>query len=470
MIFALACCFFLAAPAETFQLQAGAPVADTAAADLDGDGLDDLVAVTAPGGVREVLVFLNRGDEGFQPSPDARLPLEADAGALFFTRTGPGRPAALAVASHREVAVFEWDSGSLHESTRHDAPSLFPAGARALRFLDWPAVDLHSDDIDTWLIPVPGGMTIYREGLPVAAIACEVAGWAARHGHGGTQVTHRIPGVSHWRSPEGAAFLRFTGERSVTTASGPQWNDIKNWAIPYAFEENRDDSRAPRSVGGISRTPPGGAAHDLQAADVNQDGIPDIVTVETRGGITVDTVIQCFHTRPDGSLPDTPDQVFERKSAHAEPEFADLDSDGHAEMLLVEVDFGMRFVVNYFARGKITLNTTPFMATGGGLQAAPDRSASFTLPASKDGSEWVFALGDFNADGLLDAVFPDGDGKPAVFPGTTGAVFAKSPWLTIEIPANGLAKTANLGGGDGNDLIVFRPQDPEDTALRVVRF
>jgi hypothetical protein len=255
---------------------------------------------------------------------------------------------------------------------------------------------------------------------------------------------------------------------SVFSAAGRELNRF------YAFD--------PGLAGGVR----------VAVADVNGDGIPDVVTGAGPGG---GPVVRAF-SGADGSVLASffaYDPAF--RNGIGSLDAADLDGDGKAEIVVgagvgggpvVAVfrggDFaeaGRFFAYDPAFRGGVNVAVGTFLGTGPAIVTAagpgggpvvrlfapgsPDPLLSFLAGNPSDMAGWVLAAGDFDGDGAAEVALGPGQGVPRVriFDPLTGA--GRADFLAGPDSSGSGVRLAALPGGEGiaDTLIVgFGPGGP----------
>lgn len=465
-------CLLLNAP-DTFVLGAGAPIADVAVEDVDGDGCVDIAVLCveeAGAPSRYLAVFCATAPGMYLEHPATILPLGEATGGLFFTETDGKPPRELAAVDMTGARVYSWTRGTFVQSAEYLFASLFPTGVRLPRFLDSAAWDLDGDGIDEWLIPEPHGYRIRKSGVECAWVPCATTGAIASRPDGSEWVSYRRSPCRPVSLPEQTGFgIASLDEEHVQFAIGPRWERITRTPIPFQFRSEAAASRQ-RQSGAVWAFPrPPTPEPIVQLYDMNRDGLPDLIVTETRGVLSAKSTTRLYYANSDCTFSASPNAVFDN-SGFVQPILVDVNRDESPDLLFLQMMFGLRFIVNYLTGEKVTLRAEAHLNRGGVFSAKPDLSSAFVFRVPSHNQEGVFALGDFNGDSRLDVVFGDGGSRLVVHTGEDSRFIASTPWITLNIESEGLARTCDLDNNDSDDLIVFQPAYMNKGACTVLVF
>jgi hypothetical protein len=169
----------------------------------------------------------------------------------------------------------------------------------------------------------------------------------------------------------------------------------------------------------------------VSAGDFNEDGILDLA-VAGAGGNASNSTINIFLGNGDGSF--TPGQV---SPGGLPPEYipiADLNGDGHLDMFATNDLYGY----------------TVLLGKGDGTFTA----TTFTKPAGSFEDYGPVVLGDFNGDGIPDAVVDDTEENLLVLLGKGDGTFTQQPPIAAPSAALRQMRSADLNGDGKLDLVV----------------
>lgn len=441
----------LAAEPRTFEMQAPEDIWDVAFEDITGNGWKEIITLgrdeDSESLEKFLSVFVAEGDEVFSPHPTHRLALPESMGAAFFAQTRPEGPRDLVIADAEELTVLRFDDGAFIEIERRSLLTLLPTGAARPSFLPHASQDLTGDGPEEWLLPVPGGFAVMLPDGEVSRVKAEVSSGIS--GDAGGRVTHRLPVVLPYSADkDGPKDLAFLGETFVDFAMGPRWQSTKRILIP-----DSGNQRARRSP---------------QIKDLNGNGLPDIIVTESEGNLNLRMRTLVYKAEAPGVYPERPSRVFEARGAYGEAFIADVDGDGRLDVVYIQIPVNVNFFVNYFLRQRVGINADVYLQRERGFSDDPDMRTRLTITAPDD-EELAYTLGDFNGDGRVDAAFGEDD-QLAIFVGERDRFISRRPWVTVDIPPFGNAKTTDITGNGRDDIVLSRPSQDDRRTIRVVLF
>ncbi|HIJ65577.1 MAG TPA: VCBS repeat-containing protein [Candidatus Hydrogenedentes bacterium] len=438
--------------ARVFVLETEAGVTDVAARDVNADGHNDIVALCsdeareAPN--RHVAVFLADPEDFLPAKPTFTLDLDPAAGALFFAEVDGRPPAELVVTADLGAQVYRFERGRFMESSRPRFKSLLPRALAAPVFLDI-AEDLDGDGIDEWLVPVASGYQVRTATGVRAEIACGVSSGIKQTG--GLSISHRLPAVHTFQRPgDPQRGLVFLNRKAADFAYGEDFSERTRYEFPSGSRKEWDVAAEMR--------------------DIDGDGLPDLVLTETRGAIGREVVAHVYLAAAPGVYPEAPLATFECQGAVASPLLEDVDGDKKLDLLLIRIPYNVKSFISLFVLKKVTVHVDVYLFDGKGYAEKPDLRQNITLAAPEERGQIEYTMGDFNGDGRLDAAFGTSGDKLVVHTGKKKKFLSQRPWMEVAVPATGTARVYELGGGRGQDLVIFHPGAEHNCRIEVVVF
>lgn len=443
-------CFYTAAQPRIFSLNAPYDVWDTITADLNQDGIADILALTCDGSEQpysKALCGYFSNGTGFPEQPTFAEMLPPSASIAFLVEADGVPPKEILVADALTETLYRVVSDHLEKETVRSVPTLLPYAAKEPIFLRDTVKDIDGDNKEEWFLPVPGGYEIRNaEGLRTF-IECDVVSEVRRKE--GIYVYWRLPALMFFRN-ESTAGLAFASDEYLDIAYGEGWNQRKRFKIPLLMPDKWDAQ--------------------VKMDDLNADGLPDVIVTQTRGTVNLEVGTQVFLLRPDLTLSEQPDAKFTTKSAVSSPVVVDLDGDGKKDLLYIRIPFNVTNIVNFFLRGKVSVDLAAYCYGETGYTENPTFSTSLTMD-TPDGPERVaYALGDFNGDGRKDIAFTKNANTMVVHVGEKTRLLSAKPWQTLSVPAYGAARSEKITPDSREDLLVFHPGMPNSKRIEVITF
>lgn len=436
-----------------FTIESTLNVWDVAAEDMNGDGRADLFVLTCDETSyplrKEVLVFQAQPDGSYPASPTYTLPLSPEAGALFFAEVDGTPPRELVAADAEGATVYRFTGSAFEIYAQPRFFSLFPSGAKEPAFLKDNAIDLTGDGIEEWLIPVPSGYELRHVERALATIKCDVVSEVSRRDS--TYIVHRLPAFQAFTyddsEPRGLAFL---SDEFADFAYGEDWRETVRYRIPLNLQEKWEAS--------------------ARMEDISGNGFPDIMITQTRGTVRLQALTQVYIATEPFVYPETPTATFETRGAIASPGLRDVDGDGFRDIILIDIPFGVKNVINFFTRGRVSVNANVYLYDGQGFSDSPDFSTSLSMAAPEGREQIAHTFGDFNGDGRLDVAYGRSADTLFVHIGENRQFVSSRPWLRLDVPSFGNARTYDLDGEGGQDIVIYHPSGPNSTRVHVILF
>lgn len=442
-------------------------------ADLDGDGLEDLVAVGVDQTSREpesyLQVFRQRV-AGFTEVATARDRLPAHlalAGVGRFPQ-GPG----LVLLTPGRVSVWFWDGARFDPGSAVSLPveSVFPAPPGVIKGdVDWLR-DADGDGHDELIVPQFDGFLLVR---------MSPHGWLERHAR--LRMHTRAWVLDYFRRRYVAYDLPAF---ELINVDGRGWKDlvVYNDGLVQVFLLDAQRVLAEREPDlEQDLQPPGpfdpNAPWDpplllIGLRDLNRDGIPDLVASKNDAATTelnTSTRILVFYGRQEPGVPlrfnDTPDQVY-ASEGFTLPILDDINADGAIDLALVNVEITFWNSIKALIARSVTADAAFYlMPEDGAYRREPDNLVSYSVSFSlgRFNHQPIAAFGDLNGDGLPDLLLSVDKERLGVHWGRRDDVWDDDPDEVIQGRLPTLVKRLRLRdlNGDGRDdlLMVYDRTD-----------
>jgi hypothetical protein len=450
-------------------------ITDVLAADLDGDGRDDIVVLHnkgfPPEGERWVSFFWQRPDGGYSTAadlawelPDSVVAVDTgdvygDPGVELLLLTPRGVSRAVCSRRARTVSVAPVISGV--------AGALLPSKERA------PAIDFaqdwNGDGRDDVAVMSSGAVLLFNS-LPdyvfadpetvqvESRVGISVSTGDDSREFPAVSLTSRLPFlepidldgdgdtdlVVHW-----ADHLRFHLRNDGALSALP---DQSLW---LRLLDDDEKSRRDFELG-------------VSVIDVDGDGIADLYGGKsTRQGVSdfFSSLVLYFG---DGSLdfkrePDWTADVQGMSQGH----WIDLDGNGRRELVLPVVSLGIADIIRILISKNVKVQFYFYFVSGAGkMSQEPDFIKDVTLEVGlEEGGEAqiVNFQGDYNGDGRKDMVVATGKDELSVFLGkepSKGELFEHRPEERIPVETFGHFDAVDLNGDGRDDMILYYKDHP----------
>ncbi len=445
--------FALAAQPVASVLTTSADVWDVTQADLNGDGLADLIAycsdATAAEPTKELTIFLAQSIGKYPSKPSLTFLLDEANGLVFISEFDGEAPAELIAAQQDGATVYRLEAGVMSAVDRVEFNSLWPNGVREPLFERDTAHDLDGDGVDEWLVPTPAGMEVYSGGRLRAEVRAPTSSEFREYGN--LAIVHRLPAVTSFSIPEEPQkAVALLSDRYADFSYGPEWTQHERYTIAVRSAENWD------------------AAARLR--DIDGDGYPDLVVTQTSGTVNLEVLTQIYFADGPFRYPAKADMEFTSTGSFTTVELEDVDGDEKLDLVLVRIPLGVRNIVSYFLRKRVGIEVSVHYFRDGTFRAKPDKTASITIDAPDGRERSAYATGDFDGDGRLDVAIGTGADKLSVYQGAQDAFLTSRPWVTLALPTFGVARTADLNGNGADDLILHHPSGSNRRRIEIVLF
>ncbi len=430
----------LALDPQVYTLEAPQPVWDASWSDMNQNGHQDILLLIHDEDSyplqKQIALYLASDEGNYPKQPSRILSLPEETGAVFLAEAD-GTPPVEMVAAHANGAfVYRFADGDFVLFKQTAFTSLLPSYSREPLFIKHGAKDLRRDGIDEWLIPTASGLDIRTADGLIASVRCDVIS-EMRSGDG-IHIVHRLPDYQTFIVPgEEQLGLAFLSDEFADFAYGENWTRTFRFRIPMNLEEKWDAS--------------------AKMADINGNGFPDLIVTQTRGTVRMYAETQVYLAEKPFEYPETPSAVFSASGAVSSPMPLDVNNSGQQDLVFIRIPFGVKNLVNYFMRGKISVRAEVHLFADGAFNSAPDYAANMTMDAPEGRERVAYVFGDFTGDGLADAAYGRANDKFAFYEGHPERFIASRPWTVLDMPGFGTARTCDLNGNSAKDIILFRP-------------
>mgnify|MGYP002527222292 CR=1 FL=1 len=208
----------------------------------------------------------------------------------------------------------------------------------------------------------------------------------------------------------------------------------------------------------------------MTLADVNADGRPDLMMVNSKGTANIEVVTRIYLADADLRYSDKPTFELTSKGGLAIPYLVDLNNDERLDLVVRSFPITLRNIANYLLRKKISMKMETYLFKDGGYENKPSYSNYVTADISEGREEIAHTYGDYNGDGVKDvAVGARSSSLSILTHGKNGAISSRA-WKTIHVHTFGIARSTDLDGSGTDDIIIFHPLGKYRKDIEVIRF
>lgn len=447
-----------AAPAPTPQqqhyvLNTDANVWDVAAMDITGDGKAELFAFCCDEKSEPldkfISVYIPAADGAYPEKESLRLKVTPEASTFFFAETDGIAPKELIGADAEGASVFAYKDGALTSAAEPRFTSLLPHRSKEPFFLKNTASDLDGDGVDEWMIPRHNGYELRNIDGVHGFIPCDVFSQVASEGS--VYITHRLPAVHLFDlAGEANKAVAFLSDEFADFAYGANWAQHSRFKIPVNVEEKWEAG--------------------AKMEDIDRNGLPDLVVTQTKGTVNMKAITHIYLAKGPFQYAEKPDAEYQVNGALMSPLLRDVDGDKKLDIVLVNIPLSAWNIVNYFVRGKVSVKAEVYLFKDGTFSPKSAFSEDFLLDAPEGRERVAYAFGDFSGDGTLDVVFGAGEQKLVIHTGSEDRLLSSRPWVTLTLPAFGVAHKMDLNGNAAEDLVLDHPGGANKKRIDVIVF
>ncbi|NUM53340.1 MAG: VCBS repeat-containing protein [Candidatus Hydrogenedentes bacterium] len=444
---------FAADAPKIYALDAGASVWDVVALDVNNDGKGDIVAVCCDENsepLNKYLALFFADENGAYPSaPSSIVPIDSSLSVLFPVEIDGKPPKEIAAASAEGLVAFGFVDGTLAPVFEAAFMSLFPSGAREPNFIKDTAQDIDGDGIDEWFVPMPTGFALRNPQGELAQIRCDVSS-GVRTGSG-MYVSNKFPAYHPFTiEGEKSKAIAFLSDEYADFAYGANWKQKERFKIPVKLGDKWDTSSS--------------------MEDFNGDGLPDLIVTQTQGTINMKALTQVYFAQGPMKYGDQPTAKFESNGSFAAPVVKDVNGDKKLDIIFVNIPLGVRSIVNFFMWRKLGVDLQIYVNNGAGFGTQPDFTTSVTIEAPDGKEQSAYCMGDFTGDGKTDAAFGAGKQKLMLHAGGDAKFISSKPYLTLDVPAFGIARAYKLNDNAAEDIVIHHPGISRKEMIEVLVF
>jgi len=446
-------------------------VAQVAAADFDGDGKKDLLAVYTTGlppyQKRFFAVFWNRNGL-FAPRPDLVMPVsDEEACAFDVGRTSGPADDLLVLTPHGILAQSFPSRVAQPKRVLLEHPTLFhqPIEGQLPRMR--VVQDLLAPGSHDILLPALGSLAVYRRGaggydkIAELDIDMDVSG-VARRNPGLSEVSpfevrYGFPAL-HLGDTTGRKVMEIIATQEDRVAvyrqqPGPTFHEQPDFTRDFSVRTAADHRERESSA-------------SVLVADLDGDGVADLVVRKQvlQGISSATATLYVFFGHKGGGYDAKPAQLLETQGIGLlQPQLIDLTGDGRPDLVVPETSFGVFALIRMLAAktAKVNFQVFPFEREKRRFAEDPafERSLVFRIPVAGGADLQALSLdADVTGDLRPDLVFGSSDDELSIFPATRSGEFAPEAVEVVPVLATAQLEAVDLENKGRSDLVLHYPQ------------
>ncbi len=420
--------------------------------DINQDKLKDLIFLICEedGYNKKLIVFYQQQEvPKFGESFSYTFPISEPCSVLFTT-TGENNKHFIVIANSDGFYLYSFNGNKMDMEKHIEFSNMFPYNSREPTIINTLSFDLDEDGIDEWFIPTAHGVTILKNYIPISDVSLNIF----HEVFSDTKLTlyYQLPLIYPMKTNiNGTNPIAFLGDRELAFAHG------ENWGLTTKID--------------IERKNPEKWDFTYLLADVNKDTFPDILLTETEGTLNMKTNVYMYISEGNFKYPQQPQFMYKIKGAVCLPAIEDVNNDKQDDLILFNIPIGLTNFINFFVRGKLSVDSKVFLSDGKQLPLKPSYQTDILIDAPEGKDQIAYAVDDFSGDGLLDIAF--GRARNTLQINTSnsdkGTIKIKQ-WMRLDIPGFGLIKTADINDNRSRDMIIHRPSGEDKNRVDIIIF
>ncbi len=447
--------------------------------DIDGDGLQDILAVhrkgLEPEETRWVSVFWQKKDGGFGTAADQSWEVDSTAAIIDMGNVQGGKEKEICYLTAHGVRYYRIDNGKFSTVPRDllKAPSLtvYPP-KRNLPIINFVR-DWNDDGVEETGVFTFDGISIFSPDSDGAytsenklSVDLPTDMWSNRN----IEEANETPGLSAiFRIPK-TNLVDFNGDglRDLIATR------FEKTAV-YLQDKNKIFGESPSAdlffdVRTQHEKIEENASVETVIHDLNNDGFADaIVTKQTSKGLQNFRSVINIYFGKSGGYSDKPDQVIISEGSASEATIVrDVNGDGRLDMILPSIKISVTAIIRFLLTKSVPINFNIFLLHESNRYSdRPDFSKEVKFKIDFSGETDVQAVslnGDYNGDRIKDFAFGTAEEELSLYAGLPGGeddLFSKKPSAKIEVPAFGDLLSFDLNGDGYFDMIISYPNSKD---------
>ncbi len=442
----------LAVNPEVITLNLEPIVQDVIIEDINQDNLKDLIfLICEEDGYDKKLVafYQQQGIPKYNEKFSFVFPIHEPCSVLFTTRVEKNKHS-IVIANSDGFSIYNFQGNSATLEKHISFASVFPYNSKEPVILGNISYDLDNDGTDEWFIPTSHGVTIFKNYAPTSEVSFHVF-HEIFLGNNPT-LYYQFPVIYPVKSSKDKSNpIAFWGDKELVFAHGENWNLTTKINIERKNPEKWDST--------------------YRLGDVNKDSFPDVLLTETQGTLNLKTNVYMYISEGDFKYPEQPQFEYKIKGAVCLPVIKDVNNDNQDDLVLFNIPIGLTNFINFFVRGKLSVDSKVFLSDGKQLPSKPSYQTNILMDAPEGKDQIAYAVDDFSGDGLLDIAF--GRARNTLQINTSsfseGTMKIKQ-WIKLNIPGFGLIKTTNINDNKSRDMIIYHPAGENKNRADIIIF
>ncbi len=442
---------FLFLETELITLNLTPVVRDVIIEDINFDNLKDLIVFSSEedGYSKQIAVFFQQSEKNrFTREYSFINQISEPCSVLFNTKIDNKRNFIVLANSENLYLYKVGNDGIILEKTIN-YPNAFSYNAKEPVVMRDLSYDLDNDGTDEWFIPTSRGITIFKNQEPISKIEFHIFNEI----YSGNNMTlfYQFPLIYPLKtSKENPKPVAFLGDKEMIFAYGNNWVSTKKVKIDRKNPEKWDST--------------------YRLGDINKDSFPDILFTETQGTINLKTTIYIYLSEGEYRYSPNPQLEYKAKGAVSLPVMKDINNDNNDDLILFNIPLGLTNFINFFLRGKLSVETKVFLSDGKLVPSKPNYQTNMTMDAPEGRDQIAYAVDDFSGDGILDIAFGESQNSIQVNVGLQEGTLKTKQWIKVNVPAFGIIRTYNINENKSKDIIIYRPTGENKERLDIILF
>jgi len=442
---------FLFMEPELITLNLVPVIRDVIVEDINHDNKKDLIVFSSEedGYEKKIIIFYQQSETPkFNEKFSFSFQIKEPCSVIFITKIG-NEHNCLVIANSENLCLYRFKDNEMVLERTVTYPNAFSYNAKEPVVMRDMSYDLDNDGTDEWFIPTPRGVTIFKNFTPLSEIDFHIF----HEIYSGNNMTlfYQFPVIYPLKkSQENPKPVAFLGDKEIVFAYGENWKLTKTIKIDRKNPEKWDST--------------------YRLGDINNDGFPDILFTETQGTINLRTTLYIYISEGEYQYPANPQFEYTIKGAVSLPIMKDINNNNKDDLILFNIPLGLTNFINFFLRGKMSVETKVFLSDSNSLPLKPDYQTTMTMDAPDGKDQIAYAIDDFSGDGILDIAYGQSHNTIQINIGLQEGNLKTKQWTKVNIPAFGIIRTSYINDNKSKDIIIYRPTGENKERVDIILF